>query len=150
MHFTMGNSLRKALERDEFILYYPPKTDMQSGLLLGFEALLRWQHPEMGLVSPLDFIPLAEETGLIVPIGEWVLRTACRQAKAWQDVYGTNLTVAVNLSGRQLKEFGIIEKILQIVDETSLTHHLLELDLTESIVKVVLNMTKKWKQLDAD
>lgn len=134
MHFTMGNSLRKALERDEFLLYYQPKTDMQSGLLLGFEALLRWQHPEMGMVSPLDFIPLAEETGLIVPIGEWVLRTACRQAKAWQDVYGINLTVAVNLSGRQLKELGIIEKILQIVDETSLPHHLLELELTESIL----------------
>ncbi|HTJ95840.1 MAG TPA: EAL domain-containing protein, partial [Rhodocyclaceae bacterium] len=133
-HFTLGNSLRKALERNEFLLYYQPQAAIQSGRLCGFEALLRWQHPEMGMINPADFIPLAEDTGLIIPIGEWVLRTACQQAKAWQDTYHTDLTMSVNLSGRQLKEDDIVEKILLIVAESGVSPHLIKLELTESVL----------------
>ncbi len=130
--FNMESSLRRALEAQELVVHYQPQVDVQSGRIVGFEALLRWQHPKMGMISPVEFIPLAEDTGLILPIGEWVLQTACHQARAWQDAFGGNFVMSVNLSGRQLKENNIIDKILHIVAVTGLPPHLLDLELTES------------------
>src|SRR3954454_1370378 len=98
---TLETALRRALERDQFALHYQPKVDMASGQITGVEALLRWEHPDLGTVSPGQFIPLAEETGLIVPIGRWVLKEACAQNMAWQGRGLRPVTVAVNLSPRQ-------------------------------------------------
>ena len=128
---TLESSLRKALERDELILLYQPQVSLETGQIIGSEALVRWQHPELGLVSPEKFIPLAEETGLIVPLGEWVLQTACRQAAQWERK-GTPLRQSVNLSARQLSERGLVQSVQRILDETGLSPHLLDLELTES------------------
>jgi len=129
---SLENGLRRALESGELLLHYQPQVDLASNRIVGFEALLRWQHPEMGLVSPVDFIPVAEETGMIVAIGEWVLRTACHQAKAWQDGIAPGLMMSVNLSGRQFHEPDIVERVLHIVEETGISPQLLDLELTES------------------
>jgi predicted signal transduction protein with EAL and GGDEF domain len=102
--WSWSRTLSHALERGEFLLHYQPKVETMTGLIIGTEALLRWKHPLRGLVPPMDFIPLAEETGLIVPIGEWVLATACARNKAWQDQGLTKLSVAVNLSARQFAD----------------------------------------------
>lgn len=129
---SLETGLRRALEFNELMLYYQPQVDIHTNRIVGFETLLRWQHPEMGLVSPVDFIPVAEETGLVVPIGEWVLRTACRQAKTWQGSLAPDLMISVNISGRQFREPDIVEKVLAIVEETGIPPHLLDLELTES------------------
>jgi len=131
---TMEKHLRRALEHDEFHVYYQPKVSLDTGRITSMEALIRWQHPEMGMVSPTTFIPLAEETGLIESIGEWVLRTACMQNKAWQDAGFAPLTVAVNLSGRQLWQQNVTGLIDQILLETNLNPRYLELEITESMV----------------
>ncbi|MBK5274459.1 MAG: EAL domain-containing protein [Desulfuromonadales bacterium] len=126
--------LRHALEREEFEVHYQPQIELINGRITGVEALLRWNSPELGMVCPDRFIPLAEETGLIVPIGEWILTTSCRQNKAWQEAGLPPLTMAVNLSARQLQKkdlAGLVEKILQ---ETGLDPHFLELELVESMV----------------
>lgn len=125
--------LHQALERDEFKLYYQPLVDTNSGRITGAEALLRWSLPDQQLVSPIEFIPIAEETGLIIPIGEWVLREACRQAQAWQAVY-PGMKIAVNLSARQFRQKHLANLIEQILAETALPPHLLELELTESVL----------------
>ena len=125
--------LRHALERNEFLLYYQPQVDLRSGRIIGVEALIRWQHPELGLVSPLRFIPIAEETRLIVPIGEWVIRTACRQAKAWQDAGLPPLQMAVNLSGQQLMRPELVTEVENALGETGLSSRFLELELTETV-----------------
>ncbi|CAN7442205.1 EAL domain-containing protein [Pseudoduganella sp. LjRoot289] len=132
---SIENALRKALERGEFALHYQPQVDLDSGRIIGAEALLRWQHPELGLVSPARFIGLAEETGLIVPIGAWVLRTACTQAKAWlEHSHGTApLRMAVNLSARQFSQPDLVETIGAVLAETGLPAACLELELTESL-----------------
>ncbi len=130
----LENGLRKALDQKEFLLYYQPQYCVRSGRLTGMEALLRWKHPERGLVSPMDFIPLAEETGLIVPIGEWVLRTACLQNKRWQDQGLPPVRVAVNLSARQFRRQHIVALIEKTLEESGLAPEHLELELTESIV----------------
>lgn len=130
---AMETLLRKAVEQDELLLHYQPQQDLRSGRIFGAEALLRWRHPDMGLVSPAEFIPLAEETGLIVPIGEWVLRTACRQAAAWREL-GYALSIGVNLSGRQFREERLIATIEAVLAETGLEPGRLELELTESIL----------------
>ncbi len=130
---ALENELRRALERSEFELYYQPKVDMVTGKMSGMEALLRWNHPELGLVPPLDFIPLAEETGLILPIGEWVLRTACAQTKAWHDK-GFDLNVAVNLSPRQFQQTDLVSTINRIVAETGFDPRELNLEVTESSI----------------
>ncbi|HSC71310.1 MAG TPA: GGDEF domain-containing phosphodiesterase, partial [Candidatus Methylomirabilis sp.] len=130
----LDNSLRRALERQEFFVHYQPQMDLLTGRLIGMEALVRWLHPEMGLVTPDKFIPLAEESGLIIPIGEWVLRTACRQNKAWHDMGFGPLRVAVNLSGRQFKQERLVESVAAILDETGLAPALLELEITESTI----------------
>lgn len=127
---NMTTSLRLALERDEFFLVYQPQFDVATGRVHSVEALIRWRHPEQGLVSPARFIPMAEENGLIVPIGEWVLRSACRDAAAWQRE-GGRLRVAVNLSPMQFRNPGLLASIRAILAETGLAPDLLELEVTE-------------------
>ena len=129
---TLENGLRKAVERDELLLHYQPLVDMRTGRTMGTEALVRWQHPDYGLVSPGRFIPLAEETGLIVPISRWVLRTACAQNKAWQEQGCPPAAVSVNLSARLLHEDGLVDMVSEILAETGLDPRYLELELTES------------------
>lgn len=126
--------LRLALERDELVLHYQPQIDLGTGRVVGAEALLRWQHPQLGMVSPLRFIALAEETGLIVPIGDWVLRQACLQARRWQQDGLGELRVAVNLSARQFAQPGLSQRVAAVLQETGLQPSLLELELTESLV----------------
>ncbi|HVO33665.1 MAG TPA: diguanylate cyclase, partial [Elusimicrobiota bacterium] len=117
---ALENSLRRALERNEFMLHYQPQVEIMSGSITAVEALIRWQHPDLGLVYPAEFIPLAEETGLIVPLGEWVIRTACTQAKLWQKAGLPPLIVAVNLSGRQFQHQGLVDSISRILKETKM------------------------------
>ncbi|MFB2971400.1 putative bifunctional diguanylate cyclase/phosphodiesterase [Aerosakkonema sp. BLCC-F183] len=129
----LENELHQALERGEFVVYYQPQINTNTGKIAQMEALLRWQHPEFGLVSPAKFIPLAEENGLIIPIGEWVLRTACTQIKAWQDAGLPPLCVAVNLSARQFQQPNLVEMVARALQETGLENHFLELEITESV-----------------
>ena len=131
---ALENGLRYALDADEFELYYQPQIDLQTGQIVGAEALLRWQHPQLGLVSPAKFIPLAEESDLIVPIGEWVLKTACQQGKAWQAAGFPSLRMAVNLSGRQFARLDLRYRLVQILKEANFNLEYLDLELTESIV----------------
>lgn len=133
-HLRMESALRRALERNELEVYYQPKADTRTGIITGMEALLRWNHPTRGMVSPLEFIPLAEETGLIIPIGEWVLRTACAQTKVWLDAGIPSLNVAVNLSGIQLKMSGFSDLVTAILQETGLESRFLTLEITESVL----------------
>jgi diguanylate cyclase (GGDEF)-like protein/PAS domain S-box-containing protein len=130
----LEKNLRLALDRGEFVLYYQPKLSLANNQVLGMEALVRWQHPETGLVSPGEFIPVAEETGLIIPLGDWILRTACLQTKQWLDAGYSPLKVAINLSARQFRQEGIFDQIKQILDETGLPAEMLELEITESMV----------------
>ncbi|MBU1690076.1 MAG: EAL domain-containing protein [Gammaproteobacteria bacterium] len=126
--------LRHALTQGEFLLHYQPQLDIQSGGLIGCEALVRWNNPQKGLISPARFIPLAEETGLIVPLGEWVLREACSQARAWLDAGMPHLSMAVNLSARQLQQPDIVARVAAILEETGLPAETLKLELTESMI----------------
>jgi len=130
----LESSLRRALERNEFELYYQPRIHVGDGALVGCEALLRWQHPEMGLTLPERFIGLAEETGLIVPIGEWVIRTASTQARAWQKKGMPDITVSVNLSMRQFKQEGLAAAVDDALRSSGLDPKRLEMELTESLV----------------
>ncbi|MDT3736395.1 MAG: EAL domain-containing protein [Denitratisoma sp.] len=131
----LENALRGALERREFEVYYQPQVDLaRDGAVCGFEALLRWRHPERGLIPPAEFIPLAEETGLIVPIGEWVLGEACRQARTWIERFDPDLRVAVNLSARQFARPGLAQTVAATLAACGLTARNLELELTESMI----------------
>ena len=129
----LESAMRWAVERGEFMLHYQPQVDVVTGKIHGTEALIRWRHPEFGMVSPAQFIPLAEETGMIVQIGEWVLRTACAQAKAWQR-QGVPIPVAVNLSARQFHQGDLAQTIADILKEFELAPDLLEVELTEGIL----------------
>lgn len=140
---TLGTELRRGLEREEFLLYYQPRVDLCSGKIVGMEALVRWQHPERGLISPGEFIYLAEETGLILPLGEWILRTACAQNRTWQQAGLPVLRVSVNLSARQLRQLDLLERIEQILAETGLRPEHLELEITESILMENLDSTRQ-------
>ncbi|MEO8099525.1 MAG: EAL domain-containing protein [Acidobacteriota bacterium] len=129
---TLARDLRYAVDRNQLVAVYQPKVDLHTGAIAGFEALLRWRHPELGLVSPADFIPLAEETGLILQAGEWILREACRQLKHWQTVFPQPLAMSVNLSARQLCDPDLVGLVSRVIAETGLTPSTLHLELTES------------------
>lgn len=130
---SLDAKLHYALEREEFQVYYQPQVEMQSGRIIGAEALLRWQQPELGLIPPVEFIPIAEENGLIIPISEWVLTTACKQTKLWQLAGFSPLRIAVNLSGRHVSQQNFRRKLAQILQETDFDPKCLELELTESV-----------------
>jgi diguanylate cyclase (GGDEF)-like protein/PAS domain S-box-containing protein len=130
----LETALRRALERNELMLFYQPKVELQHGRVIGAEALIRWRHPVLGMVSPADFIPLAEETGLIVPIGEWVIKTACAQLKDWQKERLADISVAVNISARQFEREDLPGVVVQALRSNELPAHCLELEVTESAV----------------
>jgi EAL domain-containing protein (putative c-di-GMP-specific phosphodiesterase class I) len=130
---SIEEGLRHALKRDEFILHYQPKVDLQSGEITGAEALIRWTHRIRGEVPPGQFIAVAEDCGLILPIGKWVLREACKQARIWADA-GLPLTVAVNISAREFRDKLFLEGVLATLNETDLDPRYLELELTESVL----------------
>ncbi len=130
----MEAALHRAIERSEFVLHYQPQVDFVTGRVVGAEALLRWQRPGVGLVPPVEFVPILGETGLIVPVGEWVLREACQQARRWQDEGLCPVRMAVNLSGRQFEEGDINAIVLQVLETFGLDSRWLELEITESIV----------------
>jgi diguanylate cyclase (GGDEF)-like protein/PAS domain S-box-containing protein len=134
LRLAMETQLRRALERKEFVLHYQPQISLHSGQIIGMEALLRWQHPERGLVAPGEVIPLLEETGLILPVGEWVLRTACAQNSAWQAAGLPPLRVAVNLSARQFRQSSLATVVNRALQDAGLAPEHLELEITESIM----------------
>jgi diguanylate cyclase (GGDEF)-like protein len=139
--FAVENDLRRALDRNEFVVYYQPQVDLSSQQIVGVEALVRWEHPTRGLMLPADFIPVAEESGLIVPLGEWVLRTACAQAKAWQEAGLPPIRLAVNLSGRQFQQRNLSEMVERALNETSLEPRYLQLEITETVVMHDMDFT---------
>ena len=137
----LENELRQALENNEFILYYQPQFNLHTGKIVGMEALIRWKHPELGLISPDEFIPLAEETGLIIPIGEWVIKTACKQNKSWQESGLPSIYIAVNISAYQFQQNNFVENIKKVLKETKLDPQYLELEMTESIMQNIEQLT---------
>jgi EAL domain-containing protein (putative c-di-GMP-specific phosphodiesterase class I) len=144
---TLETALRHALERNQFALHYQPKVDMGSGQITGVEALLRWTHPELGVLPPMQFIPLAEETGLIVPIGRWVLKEACAQNMAWQRRGLRPVSMAVNLSPRQFADEHLLQDIDEALAASGMSPVLLQLEVTESMV--MRNVSRAIKVLDA-
>lgn len=132
---NIENGLRKAIDNQEFILYYQPKNNLNTGEIIGLEALIRWQHPDRGCVSPLDFISIAEETGLIVSLGRWVLQEACRQMRKWHDAGFVHLGVAVNISPRQFQDKDFLPMVAHILRDSGLDPQFLELEITESIMQ---------------
>jgi diguanylate cyclase (GGDEF)-like protein/PAS domain S-box-containing protein len=145
----LENGLRKAIEQNQLLLYYQPQVEIATGKIVGIEALIRWQHPDHGLVSPTEFIPLAEETGLIVPLGKWILKTACEQNKAWQNEGLVAVPIAVNISVRQFQDDYFVDEVKKILNEIGLHSQFLELEITESIMQnierstMILNELKK-------
>lgn len=131
---SLETDLRYALEREEYQLVYQPQLDQMSGTIIGCEALLRWNHPEFGLVGPDDFIPVLEDTGLIEAVGEWVLIESCKQAKIWQEKYDKDFRISVNISARQFRSNDLVIKIADCLEQTKLAAHTLELEITESIL----------------
>ena len=140
---SLENSLHYAVERNELTLSYQPQVDITTGEICKFEALLRWQHPKYGLISPGKFIPIAEETGLIVPISEWVLRTACAQNKIWQNLGLPSVGVAVNLSARQFQQPHLVDTVRRVLAETKLSPQYLELEITESAAMQNVDFSKE-------
>lgn len=135
-HLTLGSGLRKAIDDEQFVLYYQPKICLPEETVVGAEALIRWVHPELGLISPDQFIPLAEESGLILPLGEWVIRRACRQMQEWRESGQPPIKVSVNLSSRQFMQADLVDMVKRILDETGVDPKLFELELTESMLMV--------------
>jgi diguanylate cyclase (GGDEF)-like protein len=134
LRLALENDLRRAVERNELVLYYQPQVGLAENRIMGAEALIRWRHPEHGFISPGDFIPLAEESGLILGIGEWVLRETGRQIREWRDAGLENLRVAANLSGHQIQRQNLPDMVAGIIAEFGLDPHFLELELTESTI----------------
>ena len=148
---TLENSLRLALGKNQLFLVYQPQMDIGSGRIIGLEALLRWQHPTLGLVPPDKFIRIAENSGLILPIGEWVLRMACCQARKWQDERLPTVTMAVNVSAVQFRQEGFCDLVKRVLHETGLAPQYLELELTESLLlanaELMLTVVQKLKAM---
>lgn len=136
----LQDALRNALARDEFSLVYQPQIDLRSRKVIAAEALIRWNHPTKGVVQPVSFIPTAEASGLIVPIGDWVLHEACRQVRAWQDAGLPNITVSVNVSARQFRERNLMERVVHALNENGVEGKYLELELTESLIMQDVNL----------
>ena len=132
--FLLQEELRNAIARSEFVLLYQPQVDLRTGRIFAVEALIRWKHPRLGVISPSRFIGIAEDSGLIMPIGDWVLREACRQNKAWQDAGLTPIVVSVNVSARQFMERSLLDRIVDALKESGLEAKYLELELTESLI----------------
>lgn len=145
--FQLEHGLKNALKKKEFVLYYQPKVDIRSGKIIGAEALIRWKHPIYGMISPKDFIPLAEESGHIVSIGEWVIRTACRQNKAWQNLGYEAIPISVNVSYHQLIDANFIPSIQKILEESRMAPEYLELEITESVLRDSSEITEIFSQL---
>ncbi len=145
----LENELHTAVEKDQLVLYYQPLIDLKTNQICGMEALIRWQHPTLGFISPARFIPLAEETGLIVPIGEWVMHEACRQTQVWHQMGYKKLKVAVNLAEKQLRQKNLIEMIQRILQSTKFDPHSLELEITETAIlnESVTSTIKEFKSL---
>jgi diguanylate cyclase (GGDEF)-like protein/PAS domain S-box-containing protein len=149
----LETDLRRAVERKEFVLHYQPIVAFETGVIRGFEALVRWQHPERGFISPGDFIPIAEETGLIIPIGQWVLEEACRQIRKWQEQYPQHppLQISVNLSGKQFTQPTLIDQIRRVLRETGIDPRSLKLEITESMmmenIDTAINMLEQLRML---
>jgi len=149
----LENDLRKALERHELVVYYQPKMELAGGALRGFEALLRWRHPKRGLLGPSEFIPIAEETGLIVPIGLWTLREACRTMRRWLDEFPqpSRLEMSVNVSARQFRQPDFVDQVAQILAETGLSPERLQLEITETVLmedrRAALSVLERLKAL---
>ena len=131
---TLEKALRQALEQEQFVVFYQPKIDLTTYKMTGMEALVRWQHPELGLVSPIEFIPLAEETGIILAIGEWVMLTACRQMYDWEQQYPNLINMSINVSARQFWQDSFTERVAEILAESQVSVEKIELELTESVV----------------
>lgn len=135
----LENALRKAIKQEQFFLEYQPKLNIETNEIIGMEALVRWKHPDFGIIPPGKFIPLAEETSLIIPLGEWILKESCRQTKEWQDKGFPQLVVSVNVSVRQLNDRFFLEKVKEILKETQLDSKWLEFEVTESVVADITN-----------
>jgi EAL domain-containing protein (putative c-di-GMP-specific phosphodiesterase class I) len=144
-HLELENDLRKALENHEFMVYYQPIVNLETRQIIGFEALLRWQHPTRGLILPLEFISTLEEMGLIVPVGYWVIDEACHQIRAWQEQYPADppLTVSVNISTRQCTQTDLVQKISETLQKYKLDAGSLKLELTESLIVEDLAFTSE-------
>ncbi len=130
---TLETELHRALENKDFVLHFQPQVNIKNNEIIGLEALCRWNHPNRGIVSPGEFIPLAEKTGLIVELGDWVIREACRQNKIWQDLGLPKVKVSVNLSAKQFLQRDLVDNIANILDETGLEPQYLEIEITESM-----------------
>ena len=150
-NLRLESSLRLALERDEFVLHYQPKWDTRSGRITGVEALLRWKHPERGLIGPTEFLGTLEECGLILPVGKWVLRTACAQAQAWRDQGLPAIQMSVNLSGKQIVDGGLVQTVTESFETCGFDPRFLELELTEGFVMQqpdqVIRLLKSFREL---
>jgi diguanylate cyclase (GGDEF)-like protein len=138
---SFNSSLHRAIERQEFLLHYQPQIDLRSGHIIGLEALIRWQHPEFGLVTPGQFIPVAEDTELIIPIGDWVLRTACAQIKSWRKKTFPKLSLSLNLSARQFRRNDFATQVYSVIQSSGIDPNTLELELTESMLMENVNAT---------
>jgi diguanylate cyclase (GGDEF)-like protein len=154
IRMRLENDLRRAVERNEFCVYYQPIISVSTGRLSGFEALVRWEHPERGLVAPSEFIPVAEETGLIAPLGSWILEESCRQMQDWHGLHPANraLTMNVNLSSKQLIQSGLVQEVKTILQRTGLPARSLKLEITESVVmenaELATNMLRQLSDLN--
>jgi diguanylate cyclase (GGDEF)-like protein len=131
---TLEKALRQAVEQQQFVLFYQPKIDLMTNQITGVEALVRWQHPELGLVSPMEFIPLAEETGIILELGRWVMETACQQMKQWEDEIPCIVNMSINVSARQFWQKDFVVQVANILSETGASCSKIEFELTETVV----------------
>jgi EAL domain-containing protein (putative c-di-GMP-specific phosphodiesterase class I) len=143
----MEVKLRKALEQNQFVLFYQPQVNLENNEIYGAEALIRWIHPEKGIIPPAAFIPIAEETGLIIPMGEWAIRTACKENKKWQDAGYSPVMVSVNISAKQFFQSNLVEIVETALSETGLHPNYLELEITESITMDVERSIKTLLEL---